>query len=150
MGWADAYCYYYYASGRAGTASKGSKQPVPPDQGSPHWVRCGTDISYFQTPNGLGQCETSTGSTSGKSSSTPRTAGSKKKKKGSVGNAPGASGLPSAAAPASASPSTFFSMTFTHVFARSSDLVYFAFSHPYTYTDLQRYLHKVIPVPSTV
>ena len=34
-----------------------------------------------------------------------------------------------------------YTMTFSHIFGMTGDTVYFAFCHPYSYTDLQVYLH---------
>ncbi len=36
-----------------------------------------------------------------------------------------------------------YTLSFTHIFEHSDDVCYFAFCHPYTYTDLQMYLKKL-------
>jgi cytosolic carboxypeptidase protein 2/3 len=40
-----------------------------------------------------------------------------------------------------------YSLSFNIVFERSDDLVYFAYSHPYTYSDLQRYVNEADKCP---
>ena len=37
----------------------------------------------------------------------------------------------------------YYTLTFSITFEHDSDVVYFAHSYPYTYTDLQRYLDKL-------
>jgi len=37
----------------------------------------------------------------------------------------------------------YYTMTFTHLFDKSNDVVFFAMCYPYTYTDLQRYLYTM-------
>jgi len=41
-----------------------------------------------------------------------------------------------------------YTMSFTHIFDRPRDTCYFAFCHPYTYTDLQRHLRILQSSPS--
>jgi len=36
-----------------------------------------------------------------------------------------------------------YTMSFTHIFEKAGDTVYFAFCHPYTYTDLHHYLRQI-------
>ena len=38
---------------------------------------------------------------------------------------------------------TNYTLAFTHIFERNDDVCYFAFCHPYTYTDLQNYLYRL-------
>lgn len=37
----------------------------------------------------------------------------------------------------------YYILRFTHTFLHDDDVTYFAYSHPYTYTDLQFYLKRV-------
>lgn len=69
---------------------------------------------------------------------------SKKKKKGSTVTVTEPGGLTVTYLSNAPSNATYYCMSFTHTFDRTGDVCYFAFSLPYTYTDLQRYLHKVI------
>ena len=118
------------------------------------WTRVGTNIMYFECPPNLAYEQSNinySNLTSGNSDTNPTTGSSaqsqgaqgdsntgtsggvssgsvkgKKKKKGS-----GTSGPP------------MYSVSFTHVFDKTGDVCYFAFCHPYTYTDLQNYLMNI-------
>jgi len=118
------------------------------------WVRVGSNIQYFECPPHLASesggisypTPTSTPSSSSKEKDTgggdsnnsgtdenaaeKKSAGTKKKKKKDTKVSSNSTGSPTA-----------YSVSFTHTFDRTGDVCYFAFSHPYTYTDLQHYLH---------
>jgi len=115
------------------------------------WVRCGTDIAYFPTassgpaaafsqapqtqiqqPPPVAPPDGVAGAVEGVSSSS-----SSAEQTGNADNSGAASKKKASAAP------TNFTLTFTHRFEFSDDVCYFAYCHPYTYTDLQNYLCKL-------
>jgi hypothetical protein len=79
------------------------------------WMRCGTNIRYSQSGIPTTSC------TGGEEKDAVD--GPKDPPKKSISNTTGQ-----------------YSVSFTHTFEHSDDLCYFTFCHPYTYTDLQRYL----------
>ena len=77
---------------------------------APSWMRCGSDVSY--TPN-----DSNIIAANNAAENEPEN----KEKWPSSG-------------------SNFYTLSFSHYFERSNEMVYFSFCHPFTYSDLQEYL----------
>jgi len=103
-------------------------------KGKKGWLRCGTEVCYFHSASSeldiTQQQEQPTGKTA-QTAASEKDSDSKKstKKKAKTSDCD-------------------YTLSFTHVFEHSDDLVYFAFCHPYTYTDLQLYLKKLQEDPA--
>ena len=118
------------------------------------WVRCGTNIQYFECPANIAT-EYSTihygtaptppivpEPTNTSTNSTAKATGTgKKKKKSKKEDPPVPSGT--YVSTASSNSANAYCLSFTHTFDRTGDVCYVAFSLPYTYTDLQKYLYNV-------
>ena len=119
------------------------------------WVRCGTDIAYFPTalsgpaaaftqapqtqvqqpPPPVAPADGATGLAGGVEGASSSSSSAEQ-----TSNADNSGAASKKKAPATP---TNFTLTFTHRFEFSDDVCYFAYCHPYTYTDLQNYLCKL-------
>jgi len=132
------------------------------NQSGAGWVRCGTDISYLpgNIPNNSShQSVTNTNSNNNSNNASGGNGSSNQNSNNNGSNSVANGNYNSTASNSKSEKSkskskqngnnsssnghTFFTMTFNYVFEHTSDVCYFAYCHPYTYTDLQNYLYEV-------
>lgn len=113
------------------------------------WIRCGTNIQYFECPPNIateystihyGNAPTPVAPEATSTKQNATSGNGKKKKKSKKEEAPQNGTYVSTA---SSNNANAYCLSFTHTFDRTGDVCYIAFSLPYTYTDLQKYLYNV-------
>jgi len=98
------------------------------------WRRCGTDVCYFHAPSSELDITQQQEQPTGRSAAAAASEKDGESKKSSKKKAKASD--------------CDYTLSFSHVFEHSDDLVYFAFCHPYAYTDLQLYLKKLQDDPA--